>query len=67
MRRRLVLRLTPLVLLIFGWLASAAAPQQGAPGTAPAKGGVGSITGPYEVPDPKWPEWAHPYPTPGHI
>ena len=32
-----------------------------------AKGGVGDITGEYEIPDPAWPQWAHPYPKPGYI
>ena len=31
------------------------------------KGGVGSFTGPYEIPDLTWPAWAHPYPRAGHI
>jgi sugar lactone lactonase YvrE len=31
------------------------------------KGGVGDITGPYQIPDPKWPQWAHPYPKQGYI
>jgi 6-bladed beta-propeller len=25
------------------------------------KGGVGDIVGPYQLPDPKWPQWSHPY------
>ena len=32
-----------------------------------AKGGAGDITGQYEIPDPNWPQWAHPYPKPGYI
>ena len=60
------LRLSALAFLTVGfltaWFPSAAPLQQGA--SDPSKGGVGDITGPYEVPDPKWPEWAHPYPKP---
>src|SRR5689334_19315697 len=33
----------------------------------PQKGGVGDLAGPYQVPDPKWPLWAHPYPKAGYI
>src|ERR1043166_9169318 len=32
-----------------------------------AKGGAGDIIGDYEIPDPNWPQWAHPYPKPGYI
>jgi len=68
MRRQFLWLLTPVLVLIgFGLLTSAAPLQQSGTGTASIKGGVGDITGPYEVPDPKWPEWAHPYPKPGYI
>ena len=45
---------------------SASPPQTGGAASEP-KGGVGEIAGPYQVPDGKWPQWAHPYPKPGYI
>ena len=60
-RLRLSLFASLLVVLGFGLLPSAAQQRDA------TKGGVGDITGPYEVPDPKWPEWAHPYPKSGYI
>jgi len=36
-------------------------------GSISVKGGVGDITGEYEIPDANWPQWAHPYPKPGFI
>ena len=64
-----VLSVSVLLVVLFGVgaLTSSASLQQRGTDAAPAKGGVGEITGPYEVPDPKWPEWAHPYPKPGYI
>ncbi len=65
--RRLPLSLFASLLVVLGFeLLPSAAPMQQSR-VDPAKGGVGDITGPYEVPDPKWPEWAHPYPKPGYI
>jgi hypothetical protein len=54
-------RLTVSLLVVF------AAGFFGPPATLQQKGGVGSFTGPYEVPDLAWPAWAHPYPKEGHI
>ena len=31
------------------------------------KGGVGDITGAYQIPDLKWPQWSHPYPRQGYV
>src|SRR3989441_8025079 len=67
--RRLSISLIGSLLAVFGvgLLTSPASLQQKDAGSFSAKGGVGDITGSYEIPDPNWPQWAHPYPKPGYI
>src|SRR5215831_2908110 len=56
------------LLVVFGFLVlSPRASLQQRNDTLAAKGGAGAITGDYEIPDPNWPQWAHPYPKPGYI
>ena len=59
---------SPVLLQQRGGRGGAAAPQQGGGALAQyPKGGPGEIVGAYEIPDQKWPAWAHPYPKPGYI
>ena len=63
MRRLLV---SSVVVFAVGLLtARASLQQQNAPPRF-AKGGVGDVAGEYEIPDPGWPNWSHPYPKPGY-
>ena len=64
---RLFLSLPPLLIVLFalGEVTAPASLQQRNSEALSTKGGVGDITGQYEIPDAKWPEWAHPYPKPG--
>jgi hypothetical protein len=68
MRRR-TLSLSAWLVVLFGFavLAPRASLQQRGGSPTFAKGGAGDVTGDYEVPDPNWPQWAHPYPKPGYI
>ena len=67
--RKLILSVIASLLVVFGLglFISLASPQQ--QGTAPRypKGSTLDVLGGYEMPDPKWPQWAHPYPKPGYI
>ncbi|HKC37949.1 MAG TPA: hypothetical protein VKC15_00260, partial [Gemmatimonadales bacterium] len=67
MRRR-PLSIAAWLVVLFGFLVLAprASLQQRTGEPAFAKGGAGEIVGEYEVPDPNWPQWAHPYPKPGY-
>ena len=51
--RRTLLPLSASIVALVALLGASASLQERS--AAPAKGGVGDITGPYEVPDPKWP------------
>jgi hypothetical protein len=65
--QRLVLSLAVSLLVVTAaWSVTASALLQTSQ-VPEQKGGVGDITGPYQIPDPKWPAWAHPYPKPGYI
>src|SRR4029077_9217231 len=68
MRRR-TLSFSAWFVVLFGFalLSPRASLQQQTGNPASAKGGVGGITGEYEIPDPAWPQWSHPYPKPGYI
>ena len=67
--RRHILSLTAWLVVLFGFtlVTPSASLQQKTGDAVSAKGGVGDITGQYEIPDPNWPQWAHPYPKPGYI
>jgi len=68
MRRPTVSFAAWLVVLVgFTLISPRASLQQQTASPAAAKGGVGGITGEYDVPDPGWPQWAHPYPKTGYI
>ncbi len=69
MRRRRTLSLAAWLLVLFAFtvLSPRASLQQRSAGATSAKGGAGDITGEYEIPDPNWPQWSHPYPKPGYI
>jgi len=68
MRRRVLSLLASLLFVIgVGLLTSPASLQQRDAASLSSKGGAGEITGPYEIPDPNWPQWAHPYPKQGYI
>ena len=67
MRRTPALVLWFVVLLAFTVLTRFASSQQKNSESISVKGGAGDITGQYEIPDPNWPQWAHPYPKPGYI
>jgi hypothetical protein len=66
-RRTLSLAAWLVVLFAFTVLSPRASLQQQNAGAISAKGGAGDITGEYEIPDPNWPQWSHPYPKPGYI
>ena len=67
--RRLSLSPTAWLVVLFGFvlMTPPASLQQRSGDSISAKGGVGDIAGQYEIPDPNWPQWAHPYPKPGYI
>ena len=67
--RRLVLSTIASLLFVIclGMLTAPASLQQRDAASLYAKGGAGEVTGPYEIPDPNWPQWAHPYPKQGYI
>ncbi|HEU5258236.1 MAG TPA: hypothetical protein VFU28_19755, partial [Vicinamibacterales bacterium] len=67
MRRR-TLSLTAWLTVIAGLIViSPNASLQQRSDSISVKGGAGDITGEYQIPDPNWPQWAHPYPKPGYI
>jgi peptidylamidoglycolate lyase len=65
MRRFTVALFVSVIVAFLGGLVGDPALMQQAGGAA--KGGVGEIVGPYELPDAKWPQWANPYPRKGYI
>ena len=67
MRRRTLSLAAWLVVLVAFTVLSPHASLQQRNTALSVKGGVGDITGDYEIPDPNWPQWAHPYPKPGYI
>ena len=67
--RRLILSVIASLLVVFGLglLTSPASPQQQGAASRHPKGSTLDVLGEYEMPDPKWPQWSHPYPKPGYI
>jgi hypothetical protein len=55
--------------LALGALGCSSSPSSSTSSTdsSQTKGGLGDIVGPYQLPDPKWPQWAHPYPKAGYV
>ena len=67
--RKLILSVIASLLVVFGLglLTSPASPQQQGAASRHPKGSTLDVLGEYEMPDPKWPQWSHPYPKPGYI